>query len=549
MENQLNKESASRLEAIFNTVVDGIITIDQRGVIESMNPSAARLFDYSPEEVIGQKINMLMPQPESNEHDSYLGNFFRTGVGKIIGKGRELKGKRKDGSVFPFWLNVKETNFGNKTIFTGIVHDISDIKQVEKDLVSSEIRLNAIVNSAVDGIILIDKQAIMEVVNPAAAKMFGYTQEELIGLNVKALMPPPYFSSHDQYMANYHDTGVRKIIGIGREVKGKRKDGSVFPFKLSISEVKLPDRTIYAGVIHDISEQKIAQTEIQKLNEQLENKVNERTEKLAEVVNKLLLTNKNLEQQIEETKQAKEALMVSQLELEKALVKEQELNQLKTRFVATASHEFRTPLSTILSSASLISRYQTTETEEKRQKHIKRIKSSVDNLTNILNDFLSISKLEEGKVLHEPCDFDVNRFSLEIIEEMETVEKEGQIIDYQHTGEKWVCLDKKILKNVYFNLLSNATKYSPSNAIIEFKTKTTETHFEFFVKDSGIGIPKNEQLHLFERFFRAQNAMNLKGTGLGLNIVKKYVHLMGGKISFESAENEGTTFFVTLPLY
>ncbi len=244
----------NRLKAIFETVVDGVIIIDSQGIIESLNPAAAELFGYAPKEVVGKNISFLMPQPYHSEHDDYIKNHLETGEKKIIGIGREVKGKRKDGSVFPFWLKVEKVQLEDRIIFTGIIHDISDLRQLEQELSASEKRLNAIINTAVDGIIIIDKEAKMEVVNPAAAALFGYEAEDLIGKNVKTLMPTPHQEAHDSYIGNYHRTGQRKIIGIGREVKGLKKDGSLFPFNLSISEVHLPEKTIYVGVIHDISD-------------------------------------------------------------------------------------------------------------------------------------------------------------------------------------------------------------------------------------------------------------------------------------------------------
>ncbi len=279
----------------------------------------------------------------------------------------------------------------------------------------------------------------------------------------------------------------------------------------------------------------------------MEEKVNERTERLAEAVNKLLKTNRNLEKQIIATEEAKAALVQSQSELEIALVKEQALNQLKSRFVSTASHEFRTPLATIKSSAALIARYTAEGTAEKRLKHVERIKSAVNNLNDILNDFLSISKLEEGKVEHEPCEFNVSALTKEIINEIKSLLKNGQTINHEHEGEEIAFLDKKFFKNIVINLLSNAIKYSKEHQNIELYTHFFQDQVQVQVKDYGIGIPKSEQDHLFERFFRAQNAINIKGTGLGLNIVKKYVDLMNGTIFFESEENKETIFTVNLP--
>ncbi|MCC6447117.1 MAG: HAMP domain-containing histidine kinase, partial [Chitinophagaceae bacterium] len=236
-------------------------------------------------------------------------------------------------------------------------------------------------------------------------------------------------------------------------------------------------------------------------------------------------------------------------EIHAALEKEKELNDLKSRFVSMASHEFRTPLSTILSSVSLISKYNTIDTEDKKQKHISRVKSSVSHLTDLLNDFLSLGKLEEGVIKTIPQFFNLVDFSKDVILELQAVAKEGQNIKYTHYGNKEeVYLDNKLLRNILINLLSNAIKFSPENSEIFINSTIDHMSIKIEVIDSGIGISKEDQVHLFERFFRAQNATNIQGTGLGLNIVAKYVELMCGEISFNSELNKGTTFCITFPL-
>jgi signal transduction histidine kinase len=243
----------------------------------------------------------------------------------------------------------------------------------------------------------------------------------------------------------------------------------------------------------------------------------------------------------------------SEEEIRKTLEKERQLNELKSRFVSMASHEFRTPLGSILSSTSLIEEYlgQKDTTVDfvrgKSEKHIKRIKSSIANLISILNDFLSLEKLEQGKVESKATVFNIEEFSKEIIEEVQPSLKKEQKIKYTHKGNgNEVCIDQQILKNVLLNLASNAIKYSPEGALIELKTISNNGNLTLEVTDQGMGIPEDDQQHLFERFFRAKNATNVQGTGLGLNIVKRYVELMGGSISFKTKENEGTTFKVTI---
>lgn len=413
----------------------------------------------------------------------------------------------------------------------------------------ASLRLQAIIETAIDGIITIDEKGIIENVNPAAAALFGYQPEELIGKNIRILMPSPYRQQHDGYIDRYKTTGEARIIGIGREVPGMRKDGSTFPLWLAVSEVFLENKRIFTGICHDLSDVKKAEEKIRKLNEELEEKVIERTEELASVVNKLLNTNKKLQYEVQERKSAETALRESAREIQKALEKEKELSELKSRFVSMASHEFRTPLSTILSSISLLSRYTETNQQEKREKHIQRIKSAVRNLTGILNDFLSLSKLEEGKIENQPFEFELQELCPEVIDEIQGLLKDGQEILHEGIPEPMaVTWDKRLVKNILFNLLSNAIKYSDEGKKIFLRERLEGDYLLIDITDQGIGIPEADQVYLFTRFFRAANAMNIQGTGLGLNIVKRYIDLVGGSITFDSQLNVGTTFTVCLPL-
>ena len=266
--------------------------------------------------------------------------------------------------------------------------------------------------------------------------------------------------------------------------------------------------------------------EIIYLNAYLEKRVVERTMILEEAI-----------QELEKTKN----------DLDIALAKERDLNELKSRFVSMASHEFRTPLATIQSSLSLVKKYSDLREIEKQDRHIKKIKSSIINLTDILDDFLSIGKLEEGKVTNAVEEFNIKTFVTEITSQMQSISKSGQKINYTHTGNETVFLDKKLLKNVLLNLTSNAIKFSAEGKAIEVNTEAKSGSIEIYVKDSGIGISEEDQKHLFERFFRGQNATNIQGTGLGLNIVTKYIELMRGAIRVSSEENVGTTFAITIP--
>lgn len=395
-------------------------------------------------------------------------------------------------------------------------------------------RLRAVIDTAIDGIITIDKSGKIESINEAAASLFQYSKEEVMGKNISILMPEPNRSNHDQYIHNYMKTGKAKIIGLGREVEGIKKDGTVFPFSLAVSEVKLAEKVIFTGIIHDMTEIKKAQQHILDLNDALEQKVIERTNELEEVVNELLKINAKLHDR--------------EIDLKVALEKEKELNVLKSRFVSMASHEFRTPLSTILSSATLIPKYELIDQADKRKKHIERIKNAVENMTGILNDFLSLSKLEEGKTNLKTTNILISEVCEEMMDALQIIKKKGQQIIYHHDDKRQsIYTDKNVLKNILFNLISNAIKYSDEGSKIDCYIESDANYTIFTVKDKGIGIPEAEQKFMFERFYRASNAENIQGTGLGLNIVKSYLDLLKGDIRFESEQGIGTTFKVRIP--
>lgn len=386
--------------------------------------------------------------------------------------------------------------------------------------------LEAIIHNAIDGIITIDNKGIVESINPAALTLFGYSNDlEIIGNNISMLMPEPDRSRHDSYIHNYLTTGVKHIIGIGREVRGKRKDGVTFPFRLAVSEVNYRDRKIFTGFIHDLSKQKEAEEKLKEYTAELEKKVTERTKDLIKLISEL--------------EEAKEDVSLS-------LEKEKDLNQMKSRFVSMASHEFRTPLSSVQLSASLIEKYLDKHDFDSITKHTNKIKGSVQLLTNILNDFLSLERLEAGKVTAVAEEVNLIKLAEDIIEEMQLLAKQNQHIVYQHTGEVGrFKIDPNLLKNSIINLISNAIKYSGENTFIEFNSEIHGDQCIITVKDNGIGIPLEEQKNLFEPFFRANNTGNIPGTGLGLNIVKRYVHLMKGEVSCLSEANMGTTFTLT----
>ena len=502
-----------------------IMILDQEGYIINWNRGAEQINGYTESEVLGKHFSIFYTREdtEKSQPEKNLQKVIDTG-------GLEYKAwrVRKDGSVY--WANIVFTALKNdrgEIIGYGkVIHDLSKQVQTEEriSLLNKELenRLqqsqseisdykHALDESAI--VAITDQKGIIKHVNDNFCKISKYSKEELLGQDHRIINSG--FHSKE-FIRNLWVTIANGKIWRG-ELRNKAKDATYYWVDTTIvpflNEHGKPYQ--YLAIRSDITQRKLAEEQLLKANEDLENKVRERT-----------------------------------LELTHALEKEKELNEMKSRFVSMASHEFRTPLSAILSSTSLMEHYVNPDQEDKRKKHVERIKSSVKNLTSILDDFLSLEKLEQGKVESHNSEFNFREFIEDAIEEMHGMsKKKQQEIHLQYDGHEQVYQDKKILRNVLLNLLSNAIKYSPEGKTIFISSEIKDERVTLAVKDEGIGIPLEAQKNLFDKFFRARNAVNIQGTGLGLNIVKRYVELLDGIISFDSIENAGTVFTVSFPRY
>jgi PAS domain S-box-containing protein len=385
-------------------------------------------------------------------------------------------------------------------------------------------RFEALFNHASIGIVVINNNGIIQSVNPFALKLFGYAIKEIMGKTIEVLIPQRYHHKHIHQRDAYTQHPKSRPMGVGMDLFAVKKDGTEFPVEVSLGNYETKNEVNVIAFISDISVRKKAEAEIEKLNDELETTVEQRTRELTDTMHQLA--------------QSKE-------ELSKSLEKEKELNELKSRFVSMASHEFRTPLSTVLSSSYLIEKYLTADDQPKREKHLQRIVSSVNMLTDILNDFLSLGKIEEGKIQVRFTEFNLEEAIIAIAGEIKNNLKKNQKIRYHHDGETIVLMDASLLKHIIMNLVSNASKFSDDGRPVEIKTTVTKNQVILSVKDNGIGISKEDQKHLMERFFRGTNAGNIQGTGLGLHIVSKYAELMNGAVECKSELEKGTEFIIT----
>jgi PAS domain S-box-containing protein len=401
--------------------------------------------------------------------------------------------------------------------------------------------MTSLFENATEGILLTNKEGKIILANPASERMFGYSAEELIGNTVEMLLPGHIRGKHTGLRKVFYDSPSNRAMGTGRDLYARKKDGAEFPVEVSLSHYHTGKEMFVIAFIVDITQRKEAETNLIQQKKQLER-----------VTNDIRRLNAELENKVEERtlilKEALQKLEDSQKELSESLDKEREMSEIKSRFVSMASHEFRTPLSTVLSSASLLSKYKTTEEQAKRDRHIEKIKSSVKHLNDILEDFLSLGKLDEGKVIANPGEFDLKDLIDETCDEMNGLLKKGQNILIEYTGRKNAFSDKKLLKNILINLLSNSIKFSDENSSIELISTVDENEAEITIIDYGMGISKEDQAHLFTSFFRGANATNVQGTGLGLHIVKRYIDLLNGDVNLQSELNRGTIITITIPI-
>ncbi|RYF87531.1 MAG: PAS domain S-box protein [Chitinophagaceae bacterium] len=505
-----------------------IIMLDPEGYIITWNKGAEIIKGYTAEEIIGKHFSIFYTAEAVKKNEPANNLLQAKERYHFEDKGWRVK---RDGSLFfanvvitaLYDKNQKLLGFGkltqqltNKT--NGIDSDAKfqlRNKELEAQLQQSQIEIedykHALDESSI--VAITDQKGIIRHVNENFCRISRYSANELLGQDHRII------NSGHHSKAFIRDLWVTIANGkIWRgEIKNKAKDGTYYWVDTTIvpflNENGKPYQ--YLAIRSDITQRKHAEEQLYKINEELESKVRERT-----------------------------------FELTEALEREKALSEMKSRFVSMASHEFRTPLSAILSSTSLLEHYTNPEQAEKRAKHIDRIKSSVKNLTSILDDFLSLEKLEQGRVEPHYVHFDLYEFLADVMEEMEGMtKKKQQKIVFSYLGEREVTQDKKILRNILLNFLSNAVKYSPEGKEVQLRAMVAEDTISISVKDEGIGIPAEAQKELFSKFHRANNALHIQGTGLGLHIVKRYVELLDGSISFNSQESRGTTFRFDIPLH
>ena len=498
--------SEARLRAIVDTAVDGIVVINNRGIIESVNPAVTRMFGYAPEQLLGQNVKLLMPDPYHTEHDQYLNNYLSSGLKKVIGIGREVLGLRSNGISFPIELAVSEMIVDGAQKFTGIVRDISSRKQAEA-------QFQQVVESAPNGMLMIDQQGKMTLVNKQVEQMFGYTREEMLGKPVEMLIPERFRHGHPAHRTGYFAAPSSRIMGAGRELFGLHKTGTEFPVELGLNPIDTPAGKLALASIVDITPRKRSETALSKVTQDLEWK---------------------------------------NWELSEARDQAVRAGQAKTDFLATMSHEIRTPMNGVIGMTTLL---LDTDLNPEQKSYLETLKHSGESLLRIINDILDYSKIEAGKFTIEQIPFDL-RMTIEDTLDILAPTAQGRqlelvgLIDAQ--TPRTVIGDPGRIRQILTNLVGNAIKFTEKGEVLIQVQQTDESAgsvtLRFEVIDTGIGLTPEAQAKMFQAFSQADSSTARKygGTGLGLSICKRLVELMQGQIGLQSAPGLGTCISFTV---
>ncbi|MFZ1548530.1 MAG: PAS domain S-box protein [Candidatus Nitrotoga sp.] len=486
-ENSLEGKS---LEWLLKSASDAMIIIDRQGRIILANPPAEHLFGYPYHDLNGKQMESLLPERFRQKHHFQFGDYFARPHARAMGAEMELVGLRQDGSEFPVDVSLSPLETGQGLLVMATIHDIARRKQAEEALRESEARMQAIFDTAVDGIVTIDEHGIIEHFNPAAERMFGYTESEVIDKNVSMLMPSPYHEAHDGYLAHYLQTGEKRVIDIGREVVGLRKDGTSFPLDLAVSEMRLGEHRLFTGTVRDISERKRAEEQWGRLLHELES-ANEELKSFGYVV----------------------------------------------------SHDLKAPLRAIGSLADWLSTDYADKFDDEGKEHMRLLISRVHRMDGLIDGILQYSRV--GRVNEVTVAVDLNRLVREVID---LLAPPANIAVSVEDSLPTVMAEPIRIQQVFQNLLSNAIKYMDKpEGEIRIACDAEGRQWKFTIADNGPGIDQRNFEKIFQLFQTLAPRDRVEGTGVGLALVKKIVEMYGGHIWLESTVGRGSTFFFTLP--
>lgn len=540
-----------RLNTLFENSKEGIIIFDIEKNIKVVNPKILKLLGYKEDELVGKSIDYIIHTPLKEGPADNIGEINFIDINDSSGKEQLFYARKHNAAVFPVSIHICSFESNGTTLFVCFIIDITEkikqrasIKHAYEDLVkySEDLeRLNLELEERVEERTKTLSRTVkeLEVINKLFHQELINKQDALRDLSKSRQMLETITDNFPNGMVSIINKDFCYLY-----VRGQEIDAMSLSSEDLIGTLFLPLRNKDENC--EIKEKLRRAFNGEKVAFEC---YNQKSDKFFLLNGVPLRDARNEISQVLLVSQNVTALKKAKYKVSKALIKERRLNEMKSRFVSTASHEFRTPLGAILTSASLLSLYNGSEDQPKREKHINRINTSVSHLTEILNNFLSLGKIEEGKIINQVAEFDLDNFFEDIKEEMHLITKAGQKICINNElGDTKICLDKQLLRNILTNLISNSIKYSNENNVIQVNVAKSENEISFAVIDEGIGIPEADKRHLFETFYRASNVENIKGTGMGLHIIKRYLTIMNGNVEYESTLGKGSCFTVKFPV-
>jgi PAS domain S-box-containing protein len=513
-------ENQKSLISLTGIIFDSVVAIDQKGIIQTINPAVEKVFGYSPKEVIGKNVNILMPEPYFSEHDDYLGNYLRTGKKKIINMVSEVMGLHKNGSTFPIELCVSESTENDKKIFVGVLRDISERKANELAMELANRERNLILNSAGEGIYGLDIEGKTTFVNPTACKILGYTEEELLGTGQHIMVHHSYPNATHypkEKCPIYAAFKDGKVHHESEEVFWK-KDGSSFPVEYISKPIIDLGKVVGAVVTFtDITARKNAEKELQHAYSELEKRIQERTHEL---------------------NQAKELA--------------EQHNQAKSEFLSRMSHELRTPMNAILGFAQIMNESRKDPLSDAHKSRLGQILKAGNHLLELINEVLDLARVEAGKITVSLEPINIAELATDVLNVVHPMAEKFNIslVD-EVTAQNSVHIfaDRTRLKQVLLNLLSNGIKYNRKEGSVTLSLgKQKNGIINILVTDTGMGIPSEKLEKIFVPFDRLDaEGSEVEGTGIGMTISKKLIELMNGRIHVHSTMGKGSQFSVSLP--
>jgi PAS domain S-box-containing protein len=513
-------EMQRRLASIVESSDDAIISKTLDGIITSWNKAAERIFGYSAEEMIGRPISSLSMPGEEAEMTAIL---KRVRLGERVEHHQTLR-RHKDGRAVPVSLTIFpiRDEAGRIIGASKISRDISETKrliQQEQRAVAqtqAEKRFHKLLEAAPDAILEVDQTGRILVANEAAEKIFGYSRDELLELTVETLVPAAARGNHIQHRASYATHPQTRPMGSGLELKAQRKNGSLFPVEISLSPNPDEDGLRVIALIRDITQRKAAEERLNAIREQYTT----------------------------ELKAKNEQLEARNLEVEKA-------NRLKSEFLASMSHELRTPLHTIIGFSELLSEEIQGTLNPDQKRFVGHVLQDARHLLELINEVLDISKIESGRLELQREAFDFRECVEEVLAGIrQRAEAKSIQLENKNAFHGQLVADRLRVKEVLYNLLNNAVKFTSGGGSVRLESLVRDGFLQVTIADTGIGIPEEEQMAIFEKFYQAAGTPGAvrEGTGLGLPITKHLVESHGGKIWVESEPGKGSRFNLTLPL-